>query len=193
MTSLKVSFDYEAVLIRCAEGERKALRELYDQESPRLLAVVLRIVRNKSLAEDIVHDAFIKIWSNATSYNPELGSARGWIYTVTRNLALSGIKYSNRSIGIDQDLLIDLIDSQSIENNSDANNCSGFTTFSQTEDAKKLDHCLEDLPPESKLCILHAYVNGYTQDEISKLLEKPLGTVKSWIKRSLSKLKECLQ
>ncbi|MDE1017378.1 helix-turn-helix domain-containing protein, partial [Escherichia coli] len=56
-----------------------------------------------------------------------------------------------------------------------------------------LQTCLEYLEPERKLCILHAYVDGYTQDEISQLLNKPLGTVKSWIKRSLNALKGCLQ
>ena len=70
-------FDYEARLAACARGEQSALRDLYVQEGPRLLGVAKRLVRDTALAEDIVHEAFIKIWNGAAQFDPARGSARG--------------------------------------------------------------------------------------------------------------------
>ena len=74
-------FDYEAALAACAAGDRQAMHRLYEQEGARLLGVALRIVRQRALAEDIVHDACVNIWTRATSYDASRGSARGWIYS----------------------------------------------------------------------------------------------------------------
>ncbi|WP_413284239.1 sigma-70 family RNA polymerase sigma factor [Vibrio sp. MA40-2] len=184
-------FDYKNALQQCAKGDRLALMQLYEQEASRLLTVVLRILKNRPLSEDVVHDAFMKIWRNADSYNTELGSARGWIYTLTRNLALNALKYSNRQILSEPEFLLDLCDKHFHDS---SHHISGISEMAEDPLIQaSLDTCLEHLEPERKLCVLHAYVDGYTQDEIAKLLDKPLGTVKSWIKRSLSALKECLQ
>ena len=188
---LSTTFDYENALKRCAEGDRQALRQLYEQESPRLLAVVMRILQSRPLAEDVLHDAFIKVWKNADRYHLELGSARGWVYTLTRNLALNALKYSKRHVLAEPDFLLDLCDSKAVEEESHPDELSEWANDSSTKSSLYL--CLEHLEPERKLCILHAYVDGYTQGEIAILLNKPLGTVKSWIKRSLRALKECLQ
>jgi DNA-directed RNA polymerase specialized sigma24 family protein len=95
------SFDYDAALAACAAGDQAALRRLYDQEGARLLGVAKRIVRDTALAEDIVHDAFIKIWTGAGSFDPLRGAARGWMYTVTRHLALNTVRDNAREIGVD--------------------------------------------------------------------------------------------
>lgn len=184
-------FDYEEVLKHCAQGERRALRQLYEQEASRLLTVVMRILKNRPLSEDVVHDAFIKIWKKADSYHQELGSARGWVYTLTRNLALDTLKHTNRQVLAEPDFLLDLCNNQVLESTEQPND---MTELAEDHLAQSSLHtCLEYLEPERKLCVLHAYVDGYTQVEIAKLIDKPLGTVKSWIKRSLSALKECLQ
>jgi len=188
---ISTAFDYEGVLQHCAKGNRQALTQLYEQEATRLLTVVMRILKNRPLSEDVVHDAFIKIWKNANTYHQELGSARGWIYTLTRNLALNALKYSHRQVLAEPEFLLDLCDNQVL---ASAHQADHLAELSEDPLAQaSLKGCLEQLAPERKLCILHAYVDGYTQHEIAKLLDKPLGTVKSWIKRSLSALKECLQ
>jgi len=184
-------FDYEDALNSCAAGNKRALMQLYEQESSRLLTVVMRILKNRALAEDVVHDAFIKIWKNAASYSVDLGSGRGWIYTLTRNLALNSLKYSHRQVLAEPEFLLDLCDSQTLESEHKPDDFSELAAESRTHSA--IYGCIDHLEYERKLCILHAYVDGYTQDEIATLLDKPLGTVKSWIKRSLHALKECLQ
>jgi len=189
--TLSTGFDYENALQHCAQGDRRALMQLYQQEASRLLTVVVRILKNRPLSEDVVHDAFIKIWKNANAYHQDLGSARGWIYTITRNLALNALKHSNRQVLAEPDFLLDLCDNQVLASTEQQDDISELSEDPLAQ--ASLQTCLEYLEPQRKLCVLHAYVDGYTQDEIAKLLDKPLGTVKSWIKRSLSALKECLQ
>lgn len=189
--SSSTGFDYEGVLQHCAKGDRHALMQLYEQEASRLLTVVMRILKNRPLSEDVVHDAFIKIWKKADTYHQELGSARGWVYTLTRNLALNALKHTHRQVLSEPDFLLDLCDNQVL---SSAEQPNDMTELANDHLAQaSLQTCLEYLEPERKLCVLHAYVDGYTQQEIATLIDKPLGTVKSWIKRSLNALKECLQ
>jgi RNA polymerase sigma factor (sigma-70 family) len=167
-------FDYEAHLAACGRGERQALRDLYVQESPRLLGVAKRLVRDTALAEDIVHDAFLKIWTGAARFDPARGSARGWMYSVTRHLALNFIRDHSRETQGEPDVPI-------ITEAFDAHLHSG-----------RIHHCLEQLDPDRRSCIVHAYVDGYSHAQISHKLGTPLGTVKAWIRRSLTALRECM-
>src|SRR5438874_13161920 len=78
-----------AALARCAAGDRTALRVIYDSEAPRMVGIARRILFRQDLAEEAVHDAFIRIWRGAAGFDPRRGSARGWLYAVVRNRALS--------------------------------------------------------------------------------------------------------
>lgn len=170
-------FDYPACLSACARGDQRALRQLYEQDSSRLLGVALRIVRDKALAEDIVHDAFIKIWRGAGSFDPVRGSARGWVFSVTRHLALNHVRNQHREVALGEEheqLAADTV------------------TFEFPARSGQMHTCLEQLDPARRTCILHAYVDGYSHSEIAQKLGTPLGTVKAWIKRSLTALRECM-
>ncbi|WP_277758532.1 sigma-70 family RNA polymerase sigma factor [Pseudomonas sp. A34-9] len=170
------AFDYEARLAACARGERAALRDLYVQEGPRLLGVAKRLVRDTALAEDIVHEAFIKIWNGAAGFDPARGSARGWMFSVTRHLALNLLRDQSRetSLGAEHETTgdADVVDAQA--------------------HSARIHRCLEQLDPQRRRCILHAYVDGYSHAQIATRLDTPLGTVKAWIKRSLNALRECM-
>ena len=180
-------FDYEAVLNACAAGEHAALRRLYDQESARLLGVAQRIVRDTALAEDIVHDAFIKVWTSAGSYDPLRGAARGWMYSITRHLALNAVRDHAREVMIDDDAAAALDAKTSMERWADAGDALAFRAS-----AGQIGLCLEQLEPVRRNCLLHAYVEGLSHSEIAARVDAPMGTVKSWIKRSLASLKVCL-
>ena len=181
-------FDYEACLAACARGEQQALRNLYEQESARLLGVAKRIARDNALAEDIVHDVFIKIWTRAASFDPTRGSARGWIFTVTRHLALNYIRDNTREVQVSERREMALQDLASMETSS-----GNVDTFDYRTRSGRIYVCLEQLEPARRNCILHAYVDGYSHSEISQKLGTPLGTVKAWIKRSLVVLRECMR
>ena len=101
MSLASPAFDYESAVLACARGERYALRALYEREARWLLGVAQRIVRDRQLAEDVLHDAFLQVWQRAGSYQPALGSARGWIYTVVRHRALKEVRTPERMHAID--------------------------------------------------------------------------------------------
>ncbi|MDZ4021186.1 sigma-70 family RNA polymerase sigma factor [Pseudomonas sichuanensis] len=182
MNSPVAPFDFHRCLEACAQGDRRALQALYDCEGARLLGVARRIARDDASAEDIVHDAMIRIWTRAASFDPARGSARGWIYSITRHLALNSIRDTRRETVLD-------------EADIDAAPASygGLDDIDLWSGSAKIYHCLEQLQPAPQRCILHAYVDGCSHAEIAGLLGAPLGTVKAWIKRSLKALRECLE
>lgn len=184
MSSHEFPFDYEAALHACARGERQALHRLYQQESARLLGVALRIVRDSALAEDIVHDAFLKIWTAAGSFDASRGSARGWIFSVTRHLALNRLRNSAREVHVDDDINPEQATLEGWQETGDA--------FDWRVNAGRIQSCLEQLEPVRRNCVFHAYVDGYSHQEIAQKIGAPLGTVKAWIKRSLKVLRECM-
>lgn len=187
MPAADPELDYEAAIAACAGGDGAALHALYTHEGPRLLGVAYRIVRDAALAEDIVHDAFVRIWRHAASYRPELGEARGWIYSITRNLALNARRDNAREITLDTDSMEALDMTASLHAWRETTDA-----FAWHDTAGRLAPCLARLEPVRRNCLLHAYVDGLSHHEIATRLNAPLGTVKSWIKRSLLALRECL-
>lgn len=169
-------------LARCARGDRAALRIIYDTEAPAMLGIAMRVLRRRDMAEEAVHDAFLRIFANALSFDPARGSAKAWIYTIVRNRALNILRGEARTD------LVDDFEPMGIEDGSD----DPETIVSRMSDAKSLKRCLELLAPERRKLILLAYMHGLTHGEIAGKLGIPLGTVKSWIRRSLMSLRECL-
>jgi RNA polymerase sigma-70 factor (ECF subfamily) len=178
-----IPFDYDAAVLACARGERFALRALYDREGRWLLGVAQRIVRDRERAEDVLHDAFVQIWQHASTFQPELGSARGWIYTIVRHRALKEARDGSRLEAMDPLLLADLADAQQ---------ASAAEAEQRGLDSDSLERCLQRLEATRRACLMHAFVDGFTHEQIAQRLNTPLGTVKSWIRRSLASLKECL-
>lgn len=176
-------FDYESAVLACARGERFALQALYERESTWLLGVALRIVRSRELAEDVLHDAFVQVWRHAGSFQPALGSARGWLYTIVRHRALRAVRDAARANVLDPADLADLADARQAGAGGDED---------RGIDAEALERCLQRLEQSRRACVMHAFVDGYTHEQIAARLATPLGTVKSWIRRSLASLRECM-
>ena len=176
-------FDYEAALLACARGERFALRALYQREGSWLLGVALRIVRDREHAEDVLQDAFMQVWQRASTFRPELGSARGWIYTIVRHRALKQARESGHLAAMDPQELTGL---------SDAQQALAPDVDPRELDIDRLERCLQRIDEARRACVVHAFVDGFTHEQIAVRLNTPLGTVKSWIRRSLASLKECL-
>ena len=187
MTIDTAIFDYEATLQACAARSEQALHALYRQESRRLLGVALRIVRDRQIAEDIVHDTFVSIWTRAATFDPVRGDARGWIYSITRHRALNVARKELRAVSLDEETL-EAIESESAHEN--------FRAMPEAFPARvglgALEECLARLDAAKRNSILYAYVDGCTHSEIAQRLQSPLGTVKAWIKRGMAALRECL-
>ena len=176
-----IPLDFEAALLRCAQGDQFALRAIYERERRWLMATVLRIVRRRELAEEVLHDAFLQIWNKAGSYNPALGSARGWIYTVVRHRALNALRSLQASPEKEDDRHEELLAAHADWHSRD-----------DSAEQRALAQCLERLEEQRRQSVLLAFVDGYSHEQVAAQLGAPLGTVKSWIRRGLVALKECL-
>nr|WP_286009675.1 sigma-70 family RNA polymerase sigma factor [Salinicola sp. S1-1-2] len=170
----------------CADGDHQALRAIYTLEGARLLGVVQRIVGDRATAEDLIHDAFVKIWQMAHTFDRERGSGKTWIFSIARHLALNHVRRRHREVTVDDETAERLEATNALAAAAEASD--HFDWLGKGE----LDRCLAELDAERRNCLFHAYVDGYTHQEIATRLERPLGTVKAWIKRSLTALHECL-
>lgn len=177
-------FNHDAALLACARGERFALRALYEREGRWLLGVARRIVRDAALAEEVLQEAFLQVWQRADTFDPVLGSGRGWLYTVVRHQAL---KVARRRDAQEPTLAPD-----ALRLLADAEQRPDAPVDDRGLDPTSLERCLDQLDAPRRACVLHAFVDGYTHEQIAQQLGTPLGTVKSWIRRSLLALKECL-
>lgn len=175
-------FDYEAALLACAAGNRQSFRALYEREAPKMLGVAMRLLRRQSLAEDAVQDAFVNIWNKAASFDPQAGSARGWMYTILRNRALNMLRGEGRLDHRDDFEPLGLTSQDE----------DPETVMAQLSDVSALRRCLETLDPQRRAVVMLAFIHGLTHGELAGRLGVPLGTMKSWIRRSLMSLKECL-
>ena len=169
-------------LAACARGDRQALHRIFEWEAGRLLAIAQRIVRRRDLAEEVVQDAFIRIWTHAHQYAPDRGSARGWIYAIVRNRSLNLIRDGRREQTVDE--IETLTDGASVD--------EAMTAWHRLDQDDRLRACMGGLDEEKRRGILMAYVAGYSHGEIAGILRIPLGTAKSWIRRGLARLRECL-
>lgn len=178
------STDFEAALAACAKGDRRGLRDIFDAEAGRLVTVAQRIVKRRELAEEVVQEAFIRIWTHAHQYRPERGSARGWIYAIVRNRALNMLRDGSREDLITEDQLETIQDAEQLE--------QIMAAWHRLDHNSRLKECLGRLEETRRRGILMAYVSGYTHGEIAGRLKLPLGTAKSWIRRGLLTLRECM-
>jgi RNA polymerase sigma-70 factor (ECF subfamily) len=175
-------FDYAEALQACARGDRSALQRLYDQEAARMIGVARRIVRRAELAEEVVHDVFVQIWRRAGTFDAQLGSARAWIYTLVRNRALNVVRDGAR---------LDLLDAQALTEVRDREALVGDALERLATDSR-LRRCLDAIDNEKRDSLILSYVAGYSHGEIAGLLGVPLGTAKSWVRRALASLKDCM-
>lgn len=167
---------------RVAAGEREALAALFEAEAGRLIAVARRIVRRAELAEEVVQDAFVTIWEKAALFEHGRGSARGWLTTMVRNRALNLVRDGARMEYHEPQSLADIGDPE-----ADADHA-----YASLSDGDALKRCLDELQPERRRSIVMAYVVGFTHGEIAARLKAPVGTVKAWIRRGVTALRECM-
>ncbi len=175
---------FAELLTRCAKQDQVAFKQLYQEASPKLYSLALRLMQKPELAEDVLQESFIKIWQKADTYNLQKGKALTWMATVTRNKALDKLR-SLKLKSKEMDIQYEGLDFASTDLEPDHQE-------DLSQEMQRLRECLKQLQPSQRECILLSYYYGHTHQELSEKLNKPLGTVKAWIRRGLETLKPCL-
>lgn len=185
MTSVQDS-DLNELMLGAATGDEAAFRRFYDAASPSLLAFLMRMLKDRYHAEDVLQESMVIAWNKAPEFDPSLAAARTWITTIARRRALDLLRSRSRR---EEVLDVDARDIRATlghEEGSSAEAESGRTE-------SRLVYCFGQLNANAAACIQFAYLEGLTFSEIAARLDRSLGTVKSWIRRGLGKLKECMQ
>ena len=176
-----LKYSEEELVSLLQSRDQQAFSYLYDNYSAALNGIIYRMVENRELAEDILQEAFVKIWNNFYSYDASKGRLFTWMLNLTRNLTIDTL----RSKGYKKQGKI------SSDENS-VSNFAGDSSGAERFDAMGLRKQLANLKPEQRSIIDLAYFNGYTQDEISKAMGIPLGTVKTRMRAAISELRKIL-
>lgn len=176
--------DLTDALLGCARGEQTALRRIFDLEAGRLLGVAQRMLRRRDLAEEAVQDTFVQIWRKASQFRAGESSPAGWIFAILRNRCLNILRDGGRLSMLDAPSLAALQESR--------RDAAPAEAWDGLGDRSQLRSCLEGLEPTTRHSILLAYVAGFTHGEIAAMQDVPLGTAKSWIRRGLIALRDCL-
>lgn len=174
------SSDLADLLARCALGDRAAFARLYQATSAKLFGVAIRMLRD-SRAEEVLQDAFVKIWHRAGDYRPDRGSAMAWMASIVRNRALDVLRRPDAEDRLEDDDV----------HESDAP--GPLEQVLRGAEARALLKCLERLDARGREAVTLAFFQGLAHAELAQRLKQPLGTVKSWIRRSLLQLRGCLE
>ncbi len=172
------------LLRESARGNQKAFQYLYSKTSGRMYAVALRIMRRKDLADEVMQEAYVKIWHNASEYLSDRGAVLTWMVSILRYRAIDRLRKLKREIHMED---ADNYQDQLIDNSEDP-----LQYIHQAGESKVLHGCLEELVDKQKQSIALAFFDGLTHEQLSAHLDAPLGTVKSWVRRGLKLLRQCL-
>lgn len=165
------------------QGDIGSFESLYQQTSGQLFGVLRRLLKSDALAEEALQESYVKIWNNIAEYRPEKSQPRTWLVSIARYHAIDTLR--KRKVREDKELPISPLDThEPVDSNPPFEK--------QFEDSELLTLCLSKLSEPARQCVISAYCEGYSQEELSVKLDRPIGTIKSWLRRSLLALKECL-
>jgi RNA polymerase sigma-70 factor (ECF subfamily) len=171
------------LLARVATGDRAAFSNLYARTSGKLFASILRILDNRSAAEDAVQDAYLRIWNRAGDFDGAVGSPIAWMTTIARHAAIDALRRGSEKVSAaSSELAPDLVE-RLADPATDGERLSG---------GPKLAACLEGLDPDRRGMVLLAYCHGWSREELAQRFDRPVATIKTILRRSLIALKECL-
>lgn len=178
-------------LVATAKHDAKAFKELYESSAPKLFSFILRILQNRELAEEVLQESFVNIWNNAASYQSSLASPMTWMTTIVRNRAFDLLRKLNNGQHLQVSYETDEFENdlwQTMES-PDAN---PEQALGLSQDAASLARCMTKLEGLHRQAMSLAYFHDLSHSEVADQMQLPIGTVKTWIRRGLEKLRLCL-
>lgn len=164
-----------------ASGDRRAFKNLYERYCPLMLAIAVRIVKRREVAEDIMQDVFVQVWLTANAFDNNLSSPKTWLSHLTRNKAIDWLRARDNQWQSEEEIT------------AQQSELTGATDSAiQDDESRRLLHCMKHLPNNQQQSIALAWYQGLSHTDIAQYLNQPTGTIKSWIRRGLEHLKECI-
>jgi len=174
--------EIEALIARCGLGDREAFSALYQATSSKLFGICLRILKERSEAEDALQEVYLRIWRKAESYVAGGPSPMAWLVTVARNLAIDRLRAKAPPAD-------ELDDAPPLAASGPTPEQSAVAAG----EAARIGACLGELEPDRAGAVRGAYLQGESYNELASRFGVPLNTMRTWLRRSLIKLKECLE
>ena len=174
--------DDSALLERLRNRDPEAMGELYDRYSRITYSLIYRVVRNQSVAEDLVQETFIRVWNRIQGFDQQKGLLGPWILTVARNRSIDYLR------SLDGRMAASTFEVERMENPAVFSNLEG--DIMNMDRIRSLKAAFEKLDPNQRLVLELAYFEGMSQTEMAGKLQKPLGTVKTWVRGALKALRE---
>lgn len=177
------------LLSRIVLRDAKAFESLYRLVASRLMAVAVRVVQDRGMAEDVLQEVFVTIWNQSAAAAPGQHLTLAWLCVVTRNRSIDLLRKRK------PEQPLHWHDENGDEQSHDIQDESGspMEQLLAHEDGAQLGHCMDALEPEPKRALVLAYYEGLSHPEIAQRMQRPLGTVKAWTRRSLVRLKGCME
>jgi RNA polymerase sigma factor (sigma-70 family) len=173
-----------AVINRVVGGDRAALRLVYSETSAKLFGVCLRILGDRSEAEDVLQDVYLTVWRKAASFDEGVASPITWLVAIARNRSIDRLRSrASARANVPIEAAADVPDGS----------LSPIERLEIGEDRARLRDCLQELEERQSAAIRSAFLDGFTYEELAEKARVPLGTMKSWIRRGLLKLRTCLE
>jgi len=189
------SVELSALLSRAGLGDRASFATLYERTSAHLLGVVLRIRRDRALAEDILQEVYVNVWRAAASFDAAQSQPLTWLTSVARNRAIDSLRRAHVQPQLQTNLSASSDESEETNvYDSVADEAPGpLELLSRASDARALGSCMEELTAQQRQSVALAFFDGLSHAEVADAMRQPLGTVKSWVRRALMSLKNCLE
>ena len=174
----------EQLLGRAALGERGAFQELYRATAPKLFGVALRILRREDWAEEVLQECYVSVWRHAAEYRPGLAAPMTWMTSIVRNRCLDWLRRPKFEVSD--------VDGEIAEATPTAEE-GPLARLERSGEAAGIARCLQGLDAKQRQAIMLAFYDGLSHAELASHLREPLGTVKTWVRRGLLRLKSCLE
>jgi len=174
--------DLNRLLQNTARNDRTAFAELYKRTSSKLFGVCLRMLRDRGEAEEVLQETYTAVWLCAASFDATRASAITWLVTLSRNKAIDRLRQHRKEL-LDEPKTLDMAVDERSTPAADAET---------SQEYRRLQRCLDELEPQQQSSVREAFFSGATYNELATRCKVPLGTMKSWIRRSLIQLRQCL-
>jgi RNA polymerase sigma-70 factor (ECF subfamily) len=165
-----------------ARGDETAFEQLYEATRTKLYGVLLRILGKPALAEEVMHESYLKIWNMADRFDPATASPITWMVAIARNRAIDIVR-KRGDVSFDEE-------PEAIEPAAEAP--ASLARHEMTAELKRLLSCLGRLDPEKQRIVLLAYYSGWSRDQLAAKLDIPVNTIRTWLRRSLLEIRECM-